>query len=135
MKSVAVWDKKRGDEEGLRAICGSPTEEDGWNGEREALSFSMQTLSESESLAEGGKRGGEKKMEEMEADKWDGDYKRVSRMKSDLKNTQRGRKDNVIFFHPEVNARINARIVGSIQNLVFFKYILHTVIKKFPTNS
>lgn len=58
MKSMAVWDKRRGDEEVSRAICSSPTEEKGWNGEREALSLSMQTLSESKSLAKDGKRVG-----------------------------------------------------------------------------
>lgn len=50
-------------------------EEKGWDGERGALSLSMQTLSESESLAQAGtRRGGQKKdgMEEVEADKWDG---------------------------------------------------------------
>lgn len=44
MESVAVWDKRREDEEVSRAICDSPTEEKGWDGEREALSLSEQTL-------------------------------------------------------------------------------------------
>lgn len=61
MKSEAVWDKRRGDEEVSRAICGSPTgEKKGWDGEREKPFPWACKHCESESLAEGGVRGGKR---------------------------------------------------------------------------